>query len=266
MDTVSELQAQAGRFLSTADVLAWEHDSHQRCTDLVRAFQSKALDHDGLRAALTSERLGPSPAAPPSGVAVLELTGILMPWPSIFSMLGFGTSVRDFTHQLTAASVDPKIKAVVIVADSPGGSIRLLPEAAEAMRLARSRKPVVVSVAGLCASAAYWIASNATVIDATPSASVGAIGIITERVSIARHLEKEGVDVTVVSAGNSRARDTSRRRWVMPRRKIYRSASMPRTRCSLVMSRPGAMFLRRLFVAVSARADWWRRPPRSPPG
>ena len=73
------------------------------------------------------------------------------------------------------------------------------------MRVARTRKPVVASVAGMAASAAYTITSNATVIEATPSASVGAIGVITERVSLVKHLAQEGIDVTVVSAGRFKA-------------------------------------------------------------
>jgi len=202
IDSVDTLQAQAGRFLSSRrELVAWDEDSQRRCLDLVRRFQQKALAPDGLRAALTSERIGAAPPATSSTIALLSLVGVLMPTPSIFSLLGFGTSVRDFTSKLLAAALDPKVKAIAVIVDSPGGSIRLIPEAAAAMRQARGRKPVVVSVAGMAASAAYWIASNATVIEATPSASVGAIGIVTERVSLARHLEQEGIDVHVISAG-----------------------------------------------------------------
>lgn len=200
MPSVWTLRAMAGRHLSSPDLLAWEHGSQQRCTDLVRAFQRKDLDAEGLRAALAGERLGTPPAPPRSSVAVLGLFGVLTPTPSIFSMLGFGTSMRDFTRQLTAATVDRAVKAIVVVVDSPGGSVRLVPEAAVAMRTARGRKPVIVSTV-MAASAAYWVGSNATAMEATPSASVGAIGIITERVSMVKHLAQEGIDVTVVSAG-----------------------------------------------------------------
>jgi signal peptide peptidase SppA len=200
--SISMLQAACGRFLCTSDLFAWEASSQRRCTELVRAFQRKDLDPDGLAAALTSERLGASPAAPSSSaIAVIGLTGVLMPTPSIFSFLGFGTSTREFTQQLTAAAFDPKVKAIAIVVDSPGGSIRLIPEAAAAMRQARKRKPVVVTVAGMAASAGYWIASNATAIESTASGSVGAIGILTERVSRTKQLARDGVDVTIVSAG-----------------------------------------------------------------
>jgi signal peptide peptidase SppA len=199
--SISELQAMTGRFLTSADLCAWESTSQCRCRELLQAFSKRAIDRDGLAAALTSERVPAPPASAPSGLAILSLIGVLMPGPSIFSMLGFGTNTRRFQQQLTAAMIDPTIKAIAVVVDSPGGSIRLIPEAAAAMRQVRTRKPVVVSVAGMAASAAYWIAAGASVIEATPSASVGAIGILAERVSVTRQLEQEGVDVHVISAG-----------------------------------------------------------------
>lgn len=196
------LHAMAGRFLNSTDLFAIDTDTYQRLIDPVRRFQHKELDADGLRAALSSERIAAPSSSPSStAIAVLGLTGVLTPTPSLFSMLGFGTSVRTFTRDLRVATDDPKVKAIAIIVDSPGGSVRLVPEAAQAMRDARARKPVVVSVGGLCASAAFWISANGSVIEATPSASVGAIGILTERVSVARQLDQEGIDVHVVSAG-----------------------------------------------------------------
>lgn len=199
--SISSLQAAAGRFLTAPGPLAWEGDSRQRHEAMVRAFQAKQLDPAGLEAALAGERMARPVRTPLKATALLELSGVLMPTESIFSMLGFGTSVRTFMERLTLATYDPAVKSIAIVVDSPGGSVRMLPEAAALMRLARSRKPVVVSVAGMAASAAYWIASAATAIEATASGSVGSIGIIATRASIAKLLQREGVDVAVFSAG-----------------------------------------------------------------
>ena len=203
--SISTLQAAAGRFLTASGPVAWESESRQRTTNLVRAFQAKQLEPDGLRAALASERSGPPTPSKPKAVALLELMGILTPHASIFSLLGFGTAVAGFMRQLAAAAADPEVKSIVVVVDSPGGLIRLMPEAANLMRIVRRRKPVVVSVGGMDASAAYWITAGATAIEATPSASVGAIGIVTQRASITRMLEREGIDVEVFAAGKYKA-------------------------------------------------------------
>ena len=84
------------------------------------------------------------------------------------------------------------------------GSIRGVPEAARRC-VERARKPVVAAVTGVGASAAYWIIANASAIESSPSGSVGAIGIITERVSVVKQLAADGVDVAVLSAGKFKA-------------------------------------------------------------
>lgn len=203
--SLSSLQAAAGRLLTSGETVSWEPGSRFRCVELVRAFQQKRLDPAGLEAALAGERaaLGRPPSA--QGTAVLELTGVLTPHDSIFTLVNAGTSVRTFMQQLTAASVDKAIRSIVIVVDSPGGFVALVPEAAALVRAVRGRKPVAVTVAGLNASAAYWITSGATALEATPSALVGAIGVLTERASIAKLLERAGVDVEVFSAGTFKA-------------------------------------------------------------
>ncbi|HWF86650.1 MAG TPA: S49 family peptidase [Vicinamibacterales bacterium] len=81
----------------------------------------------------------------------------------------------------------------------------MTPETAALMRSARSKKPVVGAVFGLNASAAYWISSNATRLEATSSARVGSIGVYSQRVSVARMLEKDGVDIEIFSAGKYKA-------------------------------------------------------------
>lgn len=200
----SALLSYASAFLSSSEPLGLEAASASRLTALVRAFTTGELDAAGLRAALGSDR--PAPTRPtPKGTAVIELVGVLTPSPSLFSMLGFGTNVRDFTQRLMAAATDPAVKAIAVVVDSPGGQIRQIPEAAKVMRFVRAHKPVVAVVVGLDASAAYWLTANATAIEATPSASVGAIGVLCERVSVVRQLAQDGIDVEVFAAGKHKA-------------------------------------------------------------
>lgn len=204
--SISSLQAAAGRFLTSSGPMAWESESRQRLEALVGQFQAKQLGSAGLEAALAGERGAlPALARSKTTTALLQLSGVLMPNESIFSLLGFGTSVRGFMRELTAAGVDRAVKAIAIVVDSPGGSIRMLPEAAALMRATRRLKPVVVSVAGMNASGAYWLTAGASAIEATPSASIGAIGVVTQRASIVKLLEREGVDIEVFSAGKFKA-------------------------------------------------------------
>lgn len=195
----SVLQALATNVLSEG-ILAIEPATKDRVTGLLQQFASGALTVSDLRAALGGGAPAARPASPKS-VAVIPLIGLLEPNLGFFSFLGIGTSVRAFIQQLTQATADSGINAIVVLTDSPGGLVSMIPEAAQAMRQARARKPVIAAVAGLAASAGYWIAANATKIRATPSARIGSIGVYTQRTSIVRALAESGIDVDTISAG-----------------------------------------------------------------
>jgi len=70
------------------------------------------------------------------------------------------------------------VKAIVIRIDSPGGSANAADYFAEAVRYAKSKKPVVVSMGDVAASGGYWAAMNANHIAASPYTITGSIGVI----------------------------------------------------------------------------------------
>jgi signal peptide peptidase SppA len=197
----------AADVLSMSGLCAWEPEHRTRALGLVQQFHAGQIDRAGLRAGLgaSGRDVGASVTAGAKGVAVIPLMGVLSPTASLFSFLGVGTSLQAFGQQLKAAAADASIKGIVVLCDSPGGFVGLVPETAALVRQIRGHKPIVCVVSGLNASAAYWITSNATSIEATPSALVGAIGVFTIRASFARQLQTEGVDVEVISAGKFKA-------------------------------------------------------------
>jgi signal peptide peptidase SppA len=181
--------------------VAWEPEHRARATALLQQFSAGTLDAAALRAALGAADRAGAPRASTRSTAVLRLYGVLTPGDSIFTLFGAGTSLRTFMSDLRAAAADPAITAIAVLVDSPGGPIVMVPEAAALMRTTRAKKPVVAAVSGFNASAAYWITSNATRIEATPSATIGAVGVYGQRISITRALAAEGVDVETFSAG-----------------------------------------------------------------
>jgi protease IV len=86
-------------------------------------------------------------------------------------------TAEHYVRQLDEFSKRSDIAGILLKIDSPGGS----PGAAEALhnelKLFREKKPVVVLVENICASAAYYIASAANYIIANPSSMVGSIGV-----------------------------------------------------------------------------------------
>jgi protease-4 len=71
-----------------------------------------------------------------------------------------------------------RVRAIVVRINSPGGSAEAADYLAEAIRYARFRKPVVVSMGEVAASGGYWAAIYANRIVATPYTITGSIGVI----------------------------------------------------------------------------------------
>lgn len=102
--------------------------------------------------------------------------------------------------QIRDARLDPKVKAIVLRVNSPGGSVN----ASEVIRaeLAAARaagKPVVVSMGGMAASGGYWISTPANYIVASPSTLTGSIGIFGVINTVENSLSSIGVHSDGVS-------------------------------------------------------------------
>jgi signal peptide peptidase SppA len=121
----------------------------------------------------------------------------------IFGVLGQSDSFADTDYADVRASVkrqlaDPSVRTIDLVIDSPGGSVLGLPETADAIHAANRVKPVRAFVTGIAASAAYWLASQASTITLTPSGEVGSVGVLDLHADISKALESSGVKITAV--------------------------------------------------------------------
>lgn len=204
--SAAEFRAAASAFLAL-DVLAMDSAIAGRLLPLVQGVvDGTAEPTTTLQAALGVGRGAPALARPgKSSTAVLELRGVLTPHESLFTLLGMGTSVRAFMRDLRAAAADSDVTTIALDVDSPGGSVQLLPECAALLRDVRAHKPITALVSGYCCSAAYWLSANTTKIIATHSATLGSLGVIGERVSLARRLANDGVDVTLITSTPAKA-------------------------------------------------------------
>jgi signal peptide peptidase SppA len=135
------------------------------------------------------------------GVGVLPLYGTLFPRANLVTQMSGGTSLQQFQSAFRAMAADSSVGAIVLDVDSPGGMTDLVPEVAADIRAARSRKPVVAVANTDAASAAYWIASQASELVVTPSGMVGSIGVFAIHDDISRAQEQAGVTTSLVSAG-----------------------------------------------------------------
>jgi protease IV len=88
------------------------------------------------------------------------------------------TTAQDMINQITFARGNPNIKAVVMVVNSPGGTVTDTESVYMELARLRTTKPVIMEVEGMAASGAYYLASGTDYIIAKPSSLVGNIGVI----------------------------------------------------------------------------------------
>ncbi|MVN79338.1 hypothetical protein GO988_23660, partial [Hymenobacter sp. HMF4947] len=156
-------------------------------------------------------RSGGAGSATTSGskVAVIPVQGTVQKRGGYCSL---GT--KDLVAQIAAANRDPEISAIVLDIDSPGGQVDGTEEFAQAVAL--SQKPVVAYIDGLGASAAYWIASQASFIyiNSASTGYAGSLGVLCMSIDQSAFLEKQGVKVEILRS--TRAVDKAKMNPVEP--------------------------------------------------
>jgi len=120
------------------------------------------------------------------GVAVLPVTGPIFPRANMMTEMSGATAISALKADFARAEADPAVKAILLDVDSPGGVVTGIDDFAA--RVAAARKPVVTYVAGMAASAAYWIAAASQAIIADRSAELGSIGV---RVAVSKQIEAD---------------------------------------------------------------------------
>lgn len=134
-------------------------------------------------------------------IAIIPIMGVMTRYGALCS---YGS--EDIASWIIQANQMDEIAAIVLEINSPGGQV----DGTELLGLVvkQSQKPVVAWVAGMAASAAYWVASQAReiVMESESSSEVGSIGVLAMHVDASAFYEKEGLKVTIVRADGSESK------------------------------------------------------------
>ncbi len=149
---------------------------------------------------LAIENMGPSAEtnqanANQSHMAVIKLDGPIMPNSDV--------SAATINPLLNKAFSNPNSEAVVILANSPGGSpvqSALINDEIERLKNLHN-KPVYVVVEDLCASGCYYIAVAADEIYANAGSMIGSIGVRMDTFGVTGLMEKIGIENRSMHAG-----------------------------------------------------------------
>ena len=132
------------------------------------------------------------------GVAVIDMIGAFTKYGSSFAS---NPGTLQLRRMIRTAAVDRGVSSIVLRIDSPGGAMFGIDDLAQEVRTVADRMPVVAFIEDLGASAAYYIASQATRIVANASALVGSIGSYAVIYDQSGAFAKRGIVAFVIKSG-----------------------------------------------------------------
>jgi protease-4 len=117
-----------------------------------------------------------------------------------------GFSERGAIDERVIAAVrlarkDPRVRAVVLHVDSPGGSALASDRMHHEIERLAAEKPLVACFADVAASGGYYVAACAHSIVAQPTTITGSIGVIAARIVVEPLLAKLGIATSVLKRG-----------------------------------------------------------------
>jgi signal peptide peptidase SppA len=131
------------------------------------------------------------------GVGCVQVCGPMMKARSKFG----GCSTVQTRRAIRAMVADKDVSAIMVVLDTPGGTVAGTAELGDDVAAAGKVKPTYAYAADQCCSAGYWVASQAHAISANASAMVGSIGTIMVLEDTSGQAAAEGIKVHVLSTG-----------------------------------------------------------------
>lgn len=200
------VRVRGDRLRAELDMSLWAIEQ-SALADIVRIVgrhtAGEHLDGDTLTALRerSQARLERSRAAATGSVAVLPVLGTIAHRANVLTDISGGTSTEQLARDFDALVASPDVEAIVLDVESPGGQVAGVPELAEKVFKARGTKPIIAVANSMMASAAYYIASAADEVVATPSALVGSIGVVMLHFDESEAMKSLGVTPTLISAG-----------------------------------------------------------------
>jgi signal peptide peptidase SppA len=184
-----------------AAFLQMKIEGHSAAPEVIAAIRAEN--------AIAAARVKSLSTGKPGSIAVLPLYGIINQRVSGDVSGPSGTSVQEFTQQFRQAVNDPNVTAIIIDVDSPGGTVSGVDELAAEIFAARKQKKITAVSNCLCASAAYYLASQASEMCVSPSSLTGSIGVYQLHEDDSAALDNMGVKFTFISAGKYKTEGNS---------------------------------------------------------
>ena len=129
----------------------------------------------------------------------------------------------SFEKQIEEIKKNPNIKGVLLIIDSPGGSVGASIEIANMIKDLRDSMPVIAHVEGSMASGSYYAGMYSDKIIANRGSLIGSIGIIINGYNIKPLLDKIGIKEQTLQEGEYKTIGTFTREWTPKEREYLQS-------------------------------------------
>jgi protease-4 len=141
------------------------------------------------------------PSTKGAAIAVVYAVGAITASPSASPFSSDGIRGPVTAAAIREAAEDDDVKAIVLRVNSPGGSAVGSDFVWRAIKEARMKKPVVVSMGDVAGSGGYWISMGADAIVAHPTTITGSIGVVGGKFNVRGLLDLGGASVDEVKVG-----------------------------------------------------------------
>lgn len=138
-------------------------------------------------------------------IAVIAVEGSLVQKGSWIGQSSGQTTYQGLQVQITRALKDPSLKAAVVEVDSLGGQVSGAFETADLLHQLSRKMPTMAILTDTAASAGYLQASQCRQVVMPASGAAGSIGVISLHVDVSAKADREGVKVTLITAGEHKA-------------------------------------------------------------
>jgi len=157
------------------------------------------------------------------GVSIIPISGIIGKHLSLMETTCGGVDVDSIGLALDAAVMDSSTDTILLYFDTAGGTVTGVPELADKIASASKVKRVVSYTSSLCASAGYWLASQAEAFYCSTSAEVGSIGVYLALLDESERLAAEGVKVNAFTGGKYKLAGSSFKPLTEEERELFQA-------------------------------------------
>lgn len=150
-----------------------------------------------------------------NAIAIMHIDGPIMLGKREASLFedASGAYSEQVRKALDKIADEPRIRAVVLRVNSPGGSATASEIMLKAIQHVQKSKPVIVSMGGMAASGGYYVSARGNHIFADATTLTGSIGVVTGKLATSKMWSRVGVNFEQNKRGQRAGMLTSSLPW-----------------------------------------------------